>query len=708
VATSADPSAAGFRDPDLAAEARLDDLLSRLTVDEKVSCLGTDPSVPRLGIRASGHVEGLHGLALGGPGRWGEDRPVPTTTFPQAIGLGETWDPEVVRRVAEVESHEARYVFQSPRYRRGGLVVRAPNADLGRDPRWGRTEECYGEDAFFNGVMASAFVRGLQGEHPRYWRAASLLKHFLANSHEEGRERTSSDFDEALFREYYSWPFYAAITKAGARAFMAAYNAHDGIPCTTHPMLSRVTVDEWGQDGIICTDGGAFRMLVTEHRAYPDLPTAAAACIHAGITQFLDDYREPVVEALSRGLLSEADVDRAVRKNFRVMLRLGLLDPPERVPFARIGEDDAEPWSSEEHRMAVLQATRASVVLLKNEGELLPLDLGATRTIAVLGPLADRVYVDWYSGTPPYTVTALDGIRRRVGAATTVRAVTNNDESDAVLAARASDVCVVCVGNHPTADAGWAQTTRASYGKEAVDRKSLLLEDEALIQRVWAANRRTIVVLVSCFPYAIGWTQDNVPAILHLTHNSQELGTALADVLFGDFNPAGRLVQTWPRRIEDLPPMMDYDIRRGRTYMHFEGDPLYPFGHGKSYTSFDYLRVRSSAERLEEDAPSTLSVDVRNAGARPGDEVVQLYARRPGAGPGAPRLALRGFRRVRIEPGETIAVDFELSARDFARWDVERGRFVVDPGEVEACVGGSSADIRLRQRLSVGTWPGRR
>ena len=697
-----------------------------------MGCLGTDPSVPRLGIRASGHVEGLHGLALGGPGRWGEDRPVPTTTFPQAIGLGETWDPEVVRRVAEVESFEARFVFQSARYRRGGLVVRAPNADLGRDPRWGRTEECYGEDAYFNGVMAAAFVRGLQGDHPRYWRAASLLKHFLANSNEDGRERTSSDFDEALFREYYSWPFCAAVTLAGARAFMAAYNAHDGVPCTTHPMLREVTVREWGQDGIICTDGGAFRMLVTEHKAYPDLYTAAAACIYAGITQFLDDYREPVLGALSRGLVLEADLDGAVRRNFRVMLRLGLLDPPERVPYARIGEDDAEPWASEEHRAAALYATRKSVVLLKNEGGLLPLDVATVRSIAVVGPLADRVHVDWYSGTPPYAVTPLDGIRRKVGARAAVRAVTNNDESAAVLAARASDVCIVCVGNHPTADAGWAQTTRPSYGKEAVDRRSLALEDEALVKRVWEANPRTVVVLVSSFPYAIPWTKDTVPAIVHLSHNSQELGSALADVIFGECNPAGRLVQTWPRRIEDLPPMMDYDIRRGRTYMHFEGEPLYPFGHGLSYTTFEYARLRSCAATMGEGGQVTVSVDVRNTGKRAGDEVVQLYLRRPGAAPGEPRLAAPRLsagprsRRTRRRPSPSTSA----AERLFARWDVARRRFVAEPGEVEVCVGGSSAGYKTHaaprdrvkarllppsprgrppaRRLSVGTRTGRR
>jgi beta-glucosidase-like glycosyl hydrolase len=220
----------------------------------RIACWGTDPSVPRLGIRGSDHLEGLHGLALGGPGGWGGWSPVPTTTFPQAIGLAETWDPEVVQRAAAIEGYEARSIFQNSRYKRGGLVIRAPNSDLGRDPRWGRTEECYGEDPFFNGTMAVAFVRGLQGDHPVYWQTASLLKHSLANSNEDNRGSTSSNFDERLLREYYSVPFRMGIVEGGARAYMTAYNAVNGIPCTVHPILRAITIEEWGQDGIICTD----------------------------------------------------------------------------------------------------------------------------------------------------------------------------------------------------------------------------------------------------------------------------------------------------------------------------------------------------------------------------------------------------------------------------------------------------------------------
>ena len=560
-----------FDDPELPVEERIDTILQLMTFQEKVECLGTYPSVPRLGIRGSGHVEGLHGLALGGPGMWGDDRPVVTTTFPQAIGLAETWDPDLVREVAAIEANEARYYFQSPRYRRGGIVVRAPNADLGRDPRWGRTEECYGEDPYLNGTMAKAFVRGLQGEHPRYWQAAALLKHFLANSNENGRGSSSSDFDERLFHEYYAVPFRMAVVEGGARAYMAAYNAHNGVPCTVNPVLQDVTVEGWHQDGIICTDAGALKFLVTDHHHYPDLYQAAAASIKAGITQFLDDYRESVIGAFERGLITEIDVDRAVRANLRVMIRLGLLDPPELVPYSGIGESGDEPWASSDRQVAVRTATRKSVVLLKNADAFLPLDMAKLKSIAVIGPFADRVHMDWYSGTPPYLVTPLEGIRNAVGARVQVRHATNNDFSDALRIARESDVAIVCTGNHPTGDAGWAEVTLPSYGKEAVDRRSLELEYEKDIQRIFQANPRTVVALISSFPYAIVWTQENVPAIIHLTHGSQELGHALADVLFGAYNPAGRLVQTWPRSIDQLPPMLDYDIRHGRTYLYFEG-----------------------------------------------------------------------------------------------------------------------------------------
>lgn len=687
-----------FQNPELDPEQRIDDLLGRMTREEKVACLGTNPSVPRLGVRASGHVEGLHGLALGGPGGWGGDEPIQTTTFPQAIGLGNTWDPELVGRVAEVEGEEARWVFHTTDLVRGGLVVRAPNADLGRDPRWGRTEECYGEDPFFNGTMTAAFVRGLQGDDPHYWRCASLMKHFVANSNENERQWSSSSFDERLFHEYYSVPFRMGVEQGGSRAFMAAYNAYNGTPCTVHPVLIDVTVKQWGQDGIICTDAGAFKFLVNEHKCFSNLRRAAKACLDAGINQFLDRYQEATSAALAEGILSEADLDRTLRGPFRVMLRLGLLDPPERVAYAAV-DPDLVPWEQEERKEFVRHVTRKSIVLLKNARGRLPLDPKRLKFVAVLGSRANQVLCDWYSGMPPYVVTPLEGIRRRLGAGVTVAHA--EDEPRALELARAADVAIVCVGNHPTGDAPWAEVTLPSYGKEAVDRRSLALEEEELVVKVFAANPNAVVVLVASFPYAINWTQDNVDAIVHVTHNSQELGSALADVIFGDFNPAGRLVQTWPRSLEQLPPMFDYDIRHGRTYMYAETEPLYPFGHGLSYTTFSYASLSTDSATLSPGGRLTVRVDVKNTGSRSGEEVVQLYARYPSSAVKRPKLQLCGFRRVAFEAGETKTVELVLRAEQVAYYDVERRAFVLESGALELMVGRSSADIALRTRATV-------
>lgn len=688
-----------FQDPDLPVERRVDNLISLMTLEEKVACLGTNPSVPRLGVKASGHSEGLHGLAQGGPGGWGRNQPTTTTTFPQAIGMAETWDADIVRRAAAAEGFEARYIFQ--KYGRGGIVIRAPNADLGRDPRWGRTEECYGEDPYFNGTLVAAFVRGLQGSDSKYWQAASLLKHFLANSNENGRGHTSSDFDERLFREYYSVPFRRGIVEGGARAFMAAYNKVNGVPMAVNPLLENVTRREWGADGIICTDGGAMKQLVTEHKYYTDFEQAAAAVVKAGIGQFLDDYRTAIDGALKRGLLSEADINRALRGNFRVMIRLGLLDPPARVPYSSIGAGAEEPWRTDAHKALARLVTQKSIVLLKNSENLLPLDRASLKSLAVIGPRADEVLLDWYSGTPPYTITPLRGIRDKAGPGVSVGYARDNEGGAAERLARSADVAVVVVGNHPTCDAGWEKCPVLSDGKEAVDRRSLTLEQEELIKQVSAANRHTVVILKSSFPFAINWTQDNVPAILHLTHNSQEEGNALADVLFGDYNPAGRLVQTWPRSLEQLPPMMDYDIRHGRTYMYFKGTPLYAFGYGLSYTTFAYSKLRTSARTLRAGRSVTVSFDLKNTGRRAGEEVVQLYVGHRGSAVARPAKELKGFARLALSPGQRRTVTLTLGADQLAYWDAARRRFITEPDKVRVLVGSSSADIRLAGEIKV-------
>ena len=688
------PNQYPFQNPDLPIEQRIDNILSLMTIDEKIECLDTNPSVPRLGIKASGHVEGIHGLTQGGPGKWGRPLTIPATTFQQGIGLGETWDAELLKQAGQIEGYEARYVFQSPKYHQGGIVIRSPNADIGRDPRWGRTEECYGEDAFFNGTMVVAFTRGLQGDNPKYWQAAALMKHFLANSNENDRDKSSSDFDERLFYEYYSLPFHMGMVEGGSRAFMASYNAMNKVPMTVNPVLQKVTREQWGQDGIICTDAGAMRNLVTAHKYCPDFETAAAESIKAGIGQFLDNYRDAVRGALKRGILTEADIDRALRGNFRVMIRLGLLDPPERVPYASIGHEATDPWLTDKHKAVALRAAQESVVLLKNSANLLPLERKSLKSIAVIGPRANDVLLDWYSGTPPYSVSPLDGIKNAAGDALKVNYAADGEA--AVKIARDSDVAIVCVGNHPNGgfDTQWARVSVPSEGREAVDRQSITLEQEELIKRVFQANPKTIVVLKSSFPYAINWTQDNVPAIVHMALNSQEEGRALASVLFGDYNPAGRLVQTWPKSLEQLPPMMDYDIRHGRTYMYFRDTPLYPFGYGLSYTTFAYsnLKVSRNGESID------VSVALKNTGQRAGDEVVQLYVRHLNSKVARPLQELKGFTRVHLAPQEEKLVKIAVPVSRLAYWNAG---WVVEKDQIEITVGSSSTDARLRKTLQV-------
>lgn len=692
-----------FQNPTLSPDQRITDLLSRMTIAEKISALSTDPSVPRLGVVGTGHVEGLHGLALGGPGGWeGRGKPVIlTTTFPQSRGLGQTWDRVLIQQAAAVEAYETRYA--DGKYHRGGLVVRAPNTDLSRDPRWGRSEESYGEDPFLVGTMAVAFAKGLQGNDPHYWMTASLMKHFLANSNEDNRDGSSSDFDTRLFHEYYSVPFRMGIELGGSDAFMTSYNAWNHIPMTAQPVLRNVVMKDWGFDGIICTDAGALTNMVTHHHYSQTMPEAAAAAIHAGINQFLDNYRQPVEGALAQKLITEEDIDRNLRGVYRVMIKLGMLDPHAIVPYSMIGINDlakGDPWNWPEHKALARKVTDESIVLLKNERATLPLDASKLKSIAVIGPYADIVALDWYSGTPPYVISPLDGIRKRANGVD-VQFATGNDTNEAAALAHKSDVAIVVIGNHPTCNAGWAKCPLPSDGKEAIDRKTLTLEQEEIAKAVFAANPHTIVVLNASFPFTTNWTQENIPAIVEMTHNSEEEGTGLADVLFGDYNPAGRLTQTWVASMDQLPPMMDYDIRHGRTYMYLKSKPLYAFGYGLSYTTFTYSDLGLSSEKLNSNGELTVSVNVKNTGARAGDEVVQLYVTHLHSSVDRPAEELKAFSRVALLPGETRTVTMPIKAQALAYWNEASSRFVVEPEQVQIKVGSSSDNIKLEKTISV-------
>ena len=706
-APAATPGPYPFQNPNLPADQRIGNLLSLMTIDEKIDALSTQTGVARLGVPSFGSSEGIHGVVQRGNDKrgWG---PITTTQFPQPPGMGETWDPDIVLKAAGVEGHEARFISQTDSYNRHILMLWGPQSDLARDPRWGRSEEVYGEDPFFNGTMAVAFIHGLQGDDPQYWQAAALMKHFLANTNENGRGSSSSNFDDRLFWEYYSVPFRMGFQQGGAVGVMASYNAWNGTPMGVNPILNSIVIDQWGAD-VVSSDGGAVTNLVKLYKRYPTQEAAVVACLKAGINQFLDTYKDEVHAALKDGSLTEADLDTLLARKYRVTVKLGLLDPPSMVPYSTV-KDAPEPWTTEADRDVSAKIAEESVVLLKNASGALPLHKDAIKSIAVIGPLANSVHWDWYGGTPPYTVTPLDGIKAEAGPGVSVTYTADNKDGAAAAAAKAADVAIVVVGNDPTCGPDMAHEWNADGtkpcadpgdGREGRDRETLALAQEDLVKAVHAANPKTVMILVSSFPYTINWSQRHIPAILHMTHASQDEGTALAKVLFGDVNPGGHLVETWPVSVDQLPPMMDYDIRHGRTYMYFKGMPLYPFGFGLSYTTFRYTNLKTDTPVLAKDGTVTISVDVTNTGHVAGDTVVQLYVRHLKSRVDWPARQLQGFKRVTVAAGETQTVKIPLKASQLAWWNDAHKAFEVETTPVSVMIGESSADIRLSQVLPV-------
>jgi beta-glucosidase len=696
-----------FRNPRLPVDRRVADLVSRMTLNEKIDALSTNSGVPRLGVLSFGASEGIHGVVQrANPER--RRTAIPTTQFPQPPGMGASWDPDLVRQAGWVEGHEARWITQTKSYNRQLLMLWGPQADLERDPRWGRSEEVYGEDPFFNGTMASAFARGLEGDDPNYWQAAPLLKHFLANSNENGRANSSSNFDERLFYEYYSVPFRMAFQDAGAKAVMASYNAWNGTPMAINPVLRKIVIGKWGVD-VVSSDGGAVTNLVKWYHRFPTQKEAVAATLKAGINQYLDKYADEMHAAVKDGSVTEADLDEALRRKFRITAKLGLLDPPALVPYSNV-HDGTPPWDGEQDQAISRKMALESLVLLKNSGAALPLDKSAVRSIAVIGPLADSVHWDWYGGIPPHAITPLQGIKAAVGPHVTVNYAADNSGGAAVRAAKESDVAIVVVGNDPTCgpnmahdwtDNGTKPCADPGDGREGRDRETLALAQEELVKQVMAANPRTVMVLVSSFPFTINWSEAHVPAILQMAHSSQDEGWAIAQALFGAYDPGGHTIVTWPASIDQLPPMMDYNIRDGRTYMYFRGQPLYPFGYGLSYTTFRMSHLRTSGRSLNRSGNIAVRLDVTNIGKRAGDAVPQLYVHHLGSRVERPSLKLAGFRRVHVNPGETKTVTMTLEAAQLAYWNTKSQSFVVEREPVRLLAGDSAAHLPLSTRIEV-------
>lgn len=712
-----------FQDPSLPIEKRIDNVLSLLTLDEKINALATKGiDSPHLGIPPLGLGEALSGVVYGAhfndlanfiPGPGPKPVTLGTTQFPQGVGFGRTWDPELVHKAGAVIGSEARWIYENQKAPAPNLVLFTPNADLARDPRWGRTQETYGEDPFLAGTLAAAMVQGVQGDDPHYWQAASLVKHFMANSNEDNRFASNAVFDDHLMREYYTASFRKAFVEGGARSFMASYNAWNGVPMTVNPLLRSLVENEWHVDGIVSSDAGALGNLVSAHKTSADLEAAVVASIKAGVTVYLTIFEKvkPALQAtLDHKLLTEADLDNALRGNLRVTFRLGILNS-DLSPFRKL-KGTPDPALSDEHKAIARKVGDESIVLLKNLSGFLPLEKGKLKSVAVIGPLADVVLTDMYSGQAPYNITPLAGIKARLEPAAKVTYADGNSKTAAAEAAKSADVAIVVVGNHPTCNKNIEQILGAltgtkgcddpSEGMEGSDRKSIDLPQEELVKAVYAANPKTVVVLVASSPYAINWTQDNVPAILHTSHSGQEEGNAIADVLFGDYNPSGRLVQTWPRSLQQLPPMMDYNLRHGRTYLYSQQAPLYPFGYGLSYSTFGYSNLRLDQSVLRAGSKMTAKVDVTNQSQRDGDEVVQLYVQHLGSSVDRPLKELKGFRRVTIGAGKTMTVEIPLEVDSLSWWNPPAERWVLEADRVRVLVGGSSAELPVSQEVQVG------
>jgi beta-glucosidase len=661
-------------------------LVAQMTYAEKIQQLQNHaPAIPRLGLAAYEYwSEGLHGVLTGG-----------ATSFPQAIALASTWDPALLERVASAISDEARG-FNA---RDGkGLTYWAPVINMLRDPRWGRFEESYSEDPFLMARMGVAFVRGLQGDDPKYLKVVSTPKHFAGNNSEYDRHNGSSDIDEQQLHEYYLPAFEATVVEGGAFSVMAAYNAVNGVPCAANPLLLRDNLrDAWGFKGYVVSDCDAVWDIANSHHWTSTTTEAAAKALQAGTDLNCGStYPNELQAALDQGLVAESDVDSALVRVLRARFLLGEFDTDAGVPYSSIG---AEVIESQANRALALEAAHAAIVLLKNDGGLLPLDRASVHSIAVIGPHGDDVTLGGYSGNPDHTVSALAGIRAADGGATVAYqqgcTVTGAKDQSAIDAAanlaRQSDVAIVFAG------------TSQDVLREEMDRPDWNLPGAQgdLIQAVYAANRKTIVVLVTAGPLAVDWAQANVPAILTAFYDGQDQGTAVADVLFGDFNPGGKLTTTWYKGDATLPPIGDYDLRKGRTYLYYEGAPLYPFGHGLSYTTFAYGNLQIAPATIAATRTASITVDVSNTGARPGDEVVQLYTRDAFASVPRPIKELRGFQRIHLDPGQSRKVTFTLAAKDLAFWDTTSHGWRVEDGVFDIAVGASSADIRAQGSLSV-------
>ena len=805
-----------FWDSNLPIEERLDWLLANLTLEEKITCMGsTVPALPRFGIGIS-YVggEAAHGIEARNDQN-GRNTPEPTTSFPQPIGMSASWDTELIKKAGEVTGTEARVLWH--RHPEGGLSRWAPTVDLERDPRWGRNEEGYGEDPVLTGAMAGAYIEGMQGNDPNYLRVAATLKHFYANNTEHGRGWKNASIDPRNMYELYLEPFRRCIEEHGAEAIMTAYNKINGIPGMLNPQVKTILKKQYGLKHAVC-DGGAMELVRNLHHYFGTHAQSLAASVKAGVDAMSDPV--PIVEeatrdALAYGLLSEEEMDEAIRNVFRTKLKLGMFDDPVKNPYDRVTEAD---MCSLRAQKICLELTKKSIVLLKNENNRLPLSEALHKNPVLVGPLSDVWYQDWYGGEPHHRSTLKEGleqllntkiacvdgwdrIKLRVGdqyvavqedgtlclsdqgelfvkedwgenrinfrcvrtgnyVTTVSKGRRHSEDEDGSLVAlkdaafdwfvtaifhifQTEDGAVrltnrfdqpiqidkekylysalegegACFTIEKVVD-GYEEVARLAQGaetvilalgchpmvnaKEEIDRTTLALpsHQETLAKMISSISPNAICVLFSNYPYTIHTVRNTLPAIVWSATGSQDMGTAMAQTLYGQNAPAGRLNMTWYHSNKDLPDIDDYDIIRGkRTYRYFDKKVLYPFGHGLTYTKFVYSNF---CVQMADFAHIEVSFNVQNKGNWTSDEVVQIYAAPPKSRVPRPRRQLLAFERLHdIKPNETRHVTKQISVSELRFFDCISDSFLVEEGIYSFFVGPSSAETPLTATLFI-------
>ena len=701
-------------DPSQPADARARDLIARCTLEQKARLLDHVAPDTVIGsgaesytIRADQWNQCLHGVV------WDH----PTTMFPISIALAATWDTDITHQEASVISDEARAIYngwhQNPPLpgQKKGLIYRAPVINISRNPYWGRINECFGEDPFLDGRIGVAYVKGLQGDDPRYLKLVSTLKHYAVNNVERNRQGLSATVSERMLYEYWLPHFHDCIVEGGAQSIMASYNAINGVHNNMNSLLlTDILKKQWGFQGFVVSDLGGVNTMVQNSRGSLTVSDAVARSIMAGCDFSDKEFMDNIPAAVRSGALTMDRLDDAVFRVMRDRIRLGEFDPPEMVPFSGI---KPEVIDSPEHRGLSLKVAQEAMVLLSNQNNLLPLDRTKIKSIAVIGPHADVFTPGGYSGQARSPVTPLQGIRNRAGEGIQINyapggyittggnragrapATSPADLQNAVDLARAADVAIVYVGTNTNVEA------------EGRDRTSLGLpgNQEQLVEAVLAANPRTVVVEMNAGPLAIPTIAEKAPAMLEAWWGGEEGGNAIADVLFGNVNPGGKMPLTVYASADQVPPQDEYDVSKGFTYMYLKAAPLFAFGHGLSYTQFEYANLAISDKQIMPDGTFSVTFDVRNSGSRAGDEVAQLYVHEVTPAVVRPIKELRGFQRISLKPGETRNITLTVPAEKLAYYDETKHAFVVKPGAFDVLVGSASDDIRLHDQVQVAPRP---